>query len=349
MKTKAAILVRQRRPLVITDVEVPPVGYGQVLVRVVRSGICGSQLGEIDGVKGRDAHLPHLLGHEGGGVVEETGPGVTRVKSGDHVVLHWRKGTGIESATPKYLWEGKSVNAGWVTTFNEYAVVSENRLTTIPRDVPFEVAALMGCAVTTAFGVIANDARLTIGESIVIFGAGGVGLAIARGASLVSAHPVIAVDIHRNKLSLAKRFGATHAIDATKTDARAEIGRILGGRGADVVVDTTGDVGVIEAAYETTSARGRTILVGVPAAGKKIRISSLPLHFGKRLTGSHGGDADPSNDIPRYLNLIKNGKLRLDGMITDRCRLEDVNTAIRAMRRGEVAGRCVIEIGGSDR
>src|SRR5215471_11714042 len=176
MKMRAAILEALRAPLVLDDIEVPALECGQVLVQIHQTGICGAQLGEIDGKKGEDKFLPHLLGHEGGGVVLETGPGVSQVRKGDHVVLHWRKGAGIHAKPAKYQWNGRTVNSGWVTTFNECAVVSENRLTPISKDIPFDVAALMGCAVTTALGLINNLAQLKIGQSIGIFGCGGVGL-----------------------------------------------------------------------------------------------------------------------------------------------------------------------------
>ena len=144
------------------------------------SGICGAQINEIDAVKGLDKFLPHLLGHEGVGTVLEIGPGVTTVKSGDQVVLHWRPSSGIQSQTPEYRWGEKKVNAGWVTTFNTHAVISENRLTVIPKSLDMRVATLLGCAVTTAFGVVDNDAKIKIGQSVLIFGIGGVGLSIAQ-------------------------------------------------------------------------------------------------------------------------------------------------------------------------
>src|SRR2546426_4088147 len=144
MKTRAAILVENNKPLVVDEIELPVLGVGQVLVKIGVSGICGAQLGEIAAVKGPDKFLPHLLGHEGGGIVEEVGPGVTHVKPGDRVCLHWRKGTGIHAQPAKYNWRGKTVNSGWVTTFSDHSVVSENRVT--PADASFEIAALMGCA-----------------------------------------------------------------------------------------------------------------------------------------------------------------------------------------------------------
>src|SRR3989344_4808554 len=192
---KAAILVKQKEPLVIDEVILPSdLKYGQVLVKICYSGICGSQIGEIDGVKGPDKFLPHLLGHEGSGIVEKCGEGVTIVKPQDHVVLHWMKGNGIQSATPEYKWKNKEINAGWVTTFNEYDIVSENRITPIPNDFDLKMAPLYGCAITTAFGVIHNNANLKTGESIVIFGSGGVGTAVALMASMVSAYPIITID-----------------------------------------------------------------------------------------------------------------------------------------------------------
>src|SRR5260370_14268823 len=176
---KAAVLVESRKPLVVDQIEFPDrLEVGQVLVKIFYTSICGAQINEIDAVKGPDKFLPHLLGHEASGRVVEIGPGVTGVKADDTVVLHWRPSRGIQSSTPHYRWHGRRLNAGWVTPFNDYAVVSENRLTVIPSDYDLKVAPLFGCAVTTAVGVINNDAHVRIGESGVGFGAGGVGLNI---------------------------------------------------------------------------------------------------------------------------------------------------------------------------
>lgn len=343
---KAAILMKQKTPLQIEDVKLPDkLDYGQVLVKIFYSGICGSQLGEIDGVKGEDHFLPHLLGHEGSGEVVETGPGVKNVIPGDKVVLHWRKGTGIDAPLPEYQWNGKKLNAGFVTTFNEYAVVSENRLTPIPKDFPMDIAPLFGCAVTTGLGVINNNAKTKIGESIVIFGAGGVGLNVIQGAAMVSAYPIIAVDIYDNRLAMADKFGATHLINSKKEEVRECVLKILGKTGADIVVDNTGNTDVINLGYELTAANGRTVFVGVPAKGNNISIYSLPLHFEKTITGSHGGETNPSIDIPKYIRLYQNGQLNLDDLVTDRFSLDEINTAINGMRTGKIAGRCLIEMG----
>ncbi len=343
---KAAILVELKKPLVIGEIELPAtLDVGQVLVKIHCSGICGSQLGEIDGAKGEDRYLPHLLGHEGSGTVIETGAGVRHVKPGDKVVLHWRKGPGIESPTPVYKWNGRQVNAGWITTFNEYAVVSENRLTAIPADSDLEVAALFGCAVTTGFGVVQNNARLRIGESVVVFGAGGVGLNIVQAAALVTAYPIIAVDLYDNRLALARELGATHLINAKSEDARVRIREIVGAGGVDSFIDNTGQPAIIQMGYELTGSRGRVTLVGVPRKGNDISIYSLPLHFGKVLSGSQGGETVPEVDIPKFHSLFRNGRLKLRELLTNRYALDQVNEAIIDMRSGSAAGRCLISFG----
>jgi len=343
---KAAILVEQRKPLVIDEIELPQaLEVGQVLVKVHYSGICGSQLGEIDGAKGEDRFLPHLLGHEASATVVEVGPGVKHVKSGDLVVLHWRKGLGIEGAPPKYRWNGKALNAGWIATFNEYAIVAENRMTPIPEGSDVEVASLFGCAVTTGFGVVENNAKVRIGESVVVFGAGGVGLNIVQAAALVGAYPIIAVDLFDNRLSLAKEMGATHLINANDVDAKKETEKIMEGKGLDVFIDNTGQPSIIEMGYQLTTAQGRVILVGVPRKGNDVVIYSLPLHFGKVLTGSHGGESIPNEDIPRYMSLFHADRIKLKELLTERYALDDINVAIDNMRSGKASGRCLISCG----
>ena len=341
---KAAILAESKQPLIIDDITLPNnLEFGQVLVDVHYSGICGAQINEIDAAKGPDKFLPHLLGHEGSGVVKEIGPGVSTVNEGDHVVLHWRPSKGIQSPAPKYNWDGKQVNAGWVTTFNEQAIISENRLTVIPKDFDMRVAPLFGCAVTTAFGVVNNDAQIKVGQSVVIFGIGGVGLNIAQAASMVSGHPIIGVDLLEHKLEMGKKFGLTHAVVGGNDKVNGAIRDIVGVKGADVVIETTGNSRVIEQAYNLTHPDGKTILVGVPNKGDNISIYSLPLHFNKVLKGSHGGDAIPDVEIPRYINLMKAGKMTLDNLITHEFKLDEINKALDLFRSGE-AGRIIVSM-----
>ena len=339
---KSAILVESKKPLVVAEIDLPAkLKFGQVLVKVCYSGICGAQINEIDAVKGPDKFLPHFLGHEGSGIVEKIGEGVTTVKPGDHVLLHWRKSSGIQSATPKYYWNGKKVNAGWVTTFNEKAVVSENRLTVIPKDFDMRTASLLGCSVTTGFGVVNNDAQIKIGQSVLIFGIGGVGLNIAQAASMVSAYPIIGVDLHEHKINMGKKLGLSHGIIANSKNLKDEIYNIVNQKVVDTVFETTGNSKVIEQAYELTNPEGKTILVGVPR--DKISIYSLPLHFNKVLKGSHGGGSIPDNDIPRYIRLIKNKKMTLENLITQEFNLSEINKALDLCRSGK-AGRVVIKL-----
>jgi S-(hydroxymethyl)glutathione dehydrogenase/alcohol dehydrogenase len=340
---KAAILVESGRPLVVDEFALPDrLDHAQVLVQVHTSSICGAQINEIDAVKGVDKFLPHLLGHEALATVIQTGPGVISCKEDDTVVMHWRPGKGMQANTPVYAWRGKRLNAGWVTTFNEYAVVSENRVTPVPGSIDRKSAPLLGCAVTTALGVINNDAQVAIGDSVVVFGVGGVGLNIVQFAAMVGAHPIIAIDRLDNKLAMAKRFGATHTINSGLNDATEEIQSILGADGADKVIETTGVKGLIELAYQITSKKGRCILVGVPR--EKVEIYTLPLHFEKILKGSEGGQCQPARDIPRLVRLAEAGKINYDGIVTDEFSLDQINDALDLMRSGK-SGRILINIG----
>ena len=339
----AAILVQQNEPLLIEKVKLPNfLDVGQVLVKVNLSGICGSQVGEILGTKGPDKFLPHLLGHEGCATVLEIGPGVSHVKPGDLVVLHWRKGLGIQSKPPIYFWNNNKINAGWVTTFNSHAIVSENRCTKIPSDTDTELAALFGCAVTTGFGVVENNACLKIGESVVVFGAGGIGLNVIQAASLRSANPIIAVDIIEERLNFSKKLGATHIVNSKDSNIEESIRSILGDRDLDVFIDNTGIPKFIELGYQLTSKEGRVILVGVPKIGSEINFYSLPLHFGKIITGSHGGECKPEKDINRYLRFINNSVSNMKNIITSRYSLDQINEAIDSIKDGSALGRVII-------
>jgi S-(hydroxymethyl)glutathione dehydrogenase/alcohol dehydrogenase len=343
-KTKAGVLVAQKKPLEIVEVDMPKdLDIGQVCVQLSYSGICGSQLGEIDGVKGVDRYLPHLLGHEGSGTVLAIGPGVKYVKPGDLVVLHWKASKGIESNPPKYRWNGKTVNAGWVTTFNKYAVVSENRLTKIDAGTDLASAALYGCAVTTGFGVIDNRAQVKLGENIVVFGSGGIGLNIIQAAKLAGANQIIAVDLFDGRLALSRLSGATGLINAATEDPWIAINSLLGKQNLDIFIDNTGSPEIISKGYEITSPIGRVILVGVPKSGATASIHTLPLHFGKVIAGTHGGEAEPHKDIPRYMNLFRSRKIDLNKLISEVKGLDSINEMIAHMRDGTSAGRCLIK------
>jgi len=336
LKTPAAILVEQRKPLVIDEVELPALKRGQVLVEIHATRVCGSQIGEVDGVKGPDKFLPHLLGHEAGAIVLEVGPEVTHVAPGDRVVCHWRPGAGIDAGGAVYDWNGTKVNAGPITTFQKYAVISENRLTKVPPDTDFELCCLLADTLTTGFGVINNDAKVQRGESVVIFGVGGIGLGVVLGAKLAGASRIVAVDLHEHKLEKARAYGATHIVDASSGDAAKQIEKILGGL-ADVVIDGTGNPKVIEEAYDLTRMRGgRCVLFGVLPKDKKISIQTLPLHFGRTLTGSEGGQSRPDEDIPKILAQVARGEFDPSGFVNRRGSLSEVNEVMAEMRGGSV-------------
>ena len=197
-----------------------------------------------------------------------------------------------------------------------------------------EVAALLADTLTTGFGAVTRDARVALGEAVIVIGVGGIGLGTVLGAHLAGACPVIAVDIHEHKLAKAREFGATHTINTREENLADAVHRILGGP-ADVVFDVTGNPTVIEQAWRVTGPKGRLVLVGVMRHDQHLSLNTLPLHYGKTLTGTEGGSSQPQHDIPRYLRMIRAGRFDPRGMVSHRCGLADVNTAIAAMRAGE--------------
>jgi len=339
----AAVLRELGRPLTLEKLEVPEPGRGQVLVRLHYSGFCRKQLEEMAGIR-PDPYLPHLLGHEGSGVVEAVGPDVTVTRAGDHVVLSWIRGPGIQSETPTYLSDAGPVNAGWITTFNEYAVVSENRVTPIRKDMPLEAAALLGCAVPTGAGSFLHEAGIGPRTSVVIFGAGGIGLNAVQAAAFKGAGMIVAVDIFDSKLEMAREFGATHVINARQEDPVAVVKRLTDG-GADFTFESAGLIKTMEQAYETASDTvGKVILAGVNPASEKLCIDPHALHFGKVLTGTAGGFSKPAEDYPRYVELYMDGRWKLDELVTHRFTLDQINDAADLLTRGDV-GRVVINLG----
>jgi S-(hydroxymethyl)glutathione dehydrogenase / alcohol dehydrogenase len=346
MKMKAAVLKTINEPLVVSEVELTKPAFGQVLVKVLVSGICGAQLLEIGGHKGNAKFVPHLLGHEGCGIVEDVGVGVTRVKKGDKVVMHWRKGEGIESDFPTYKLEGKDMKSGKVTTFGEYSIVSENRVTPVPHDTPNELCALLGCGLSTALGTINEEANVKFGESVMIIGAGGLGLNLVRAATSASAHPIISVDIYDHKKELAESLGADLFINSKTHDISEELHKNFGIKEVDVIIETSGSKYAIEAALPLLSGSGRFIMVGQPKPGETVELKNANHMFGgegKMIKATQGGKFQPSKDIPRYVKLHKAGVLNIENIITHRVKLDQINEAIDLVRKGQ-ASRILIEM-----
>ena len=344
---KAAVLSRLGEPLgVMSGIECAAPGCGQVLVKLAYSGVCHSQLMEVRGRRGADAYLPHLLGHEGTGKVIEVGEGVSKVKPNDLVVLGWIKGSGLDGGGVRYRCAcmSQDINAGGVTTFNEYALVSENRIVPLPAGVPLDVGVLFGCAVPTGAGIITNDLRPAPGSSIAVFGLGGIGMSALMATMLFECAKVIAVDVSPDKLSLARSFGATHTIDATQTDPIREIHSMTGGLGVDYAVEASGQVSVIEQAFESVRRGGGIcVFASHPEHGKRISIDPYELICGKQIRGSWGGSSRPDRDIPMLAQLYLEGKLPLEKLITKRYTLDAINEALDDLENNRV-GRPLIEI-----
>lgn len=343
---KVAVLEKIDGPLTVADVELTPLTFGQVLVKVLVSGICGSQLQEIAGNKGNAKFVPHLLGHEGCGIVEEVGHGVTRVKKGDKVVMHWRKGDGIESDFPTYTYKGKPMRSGKVTTLSEYSIVSENRITPVPHDTPNELCALLGCGLSTALGTINQEADVKFGESVLIVGAGGLGVNLIQAAKLAGAYPIVVADIYENKRETCESMEAHLFVNSTTSSISEEIAKKFGIKEMDVIIDTSGSKQAIEETIPLLSGTGRYIMVGQPKPGESIELHAA-LHLfsgeGKTIKATQGGKFSPSKDILRYVALHKAGVLNIKGIITHRMKLGKINNAISLIRKGQ-AGRILIEM-----
>ncbi len=336
MKTAAAILVELDRPLVLTEIDIPKLKSGQVLVKVLYSRVCHTQVLEARGRRGADRFLPHCLGHEGSGIVEEVGPEVQNVCAGDEVILSWMKGPGKDVPGMQYLWGEKSVNSGAITTFSRYAVISENRLMLLPKGISLQDASLLGCAIPTGLGTIFNTAKAQAGNKIAIFGIGGIGLSLLLAARLAECSKIIAVDINPDKLEVAMKMGATNAINSLDSDPVQVIRELCPG-GVDIAVDASGHTDAMRQALECVRSQGGTaIIVGNAAHGKKLEIDPWQLNQGKRLLGTWGGDNVPERDFPRYCNLVRSGKLNLSIYASAPYPLKDINQALLDLESGKV-------------
>ena len=342
IKFKAAILRSLNKDLEIKEITFEgPLKVGQVLIKLSYSGICGKQLDEIKGVHGEDIYLPHLLGHEGVGNVVDIGPGVKKVKKHDNVILHWMKGSGIESDPPLYKIKNEVINAGWVTTFNEYAVVSENRITKFEGEEKPEYC-LLGCAIPTAVGMVFNDLNAKPYHKICIIGVGGVGSFVLQALNLTAIHSVTIIDKSNLALDLSKKLKADHILNIEDHNLKKEIEKITQGKGFDKTIITTGNKSAIEFGVEITRTPGETILMGVPKYDDKISINANNVMHKKNLVGNLGGSIIPERDIPAYLNLIKTGKIDTQLSINKIYKFEDINLAISNFMNG-AAGRALIK------
>ena len=343
---KAAVLYETGRPLIVEDgIKVPPLKPEQVFVQIAYSGLCKSQLMEARGFRGKDMYLPHMLGHEGSGIVVDRGAKVTKVKPGDYVILGWIKGKGEDTAgCTQYRLGDRIINAGGITTFSDFTIVSENRCVKLPDRIPLDIAVLFGCAIPTGAGIVMNEIQPEKGSTIAFFGLGGVGISALVATGLFECDKVIAVDIEKEKLELAKEFGATHTIDSLTENPVERIEEITDGKGVDYSIEAAGITETIEQAFQSVRKKGgRCIFASHPKSGDTIKIDPFDLICGKQIAGSWGGSSLPDIDIPKFAQLYREGKLPLNKLLNRRYPLEKINQALDDLENRKII-RGLIEI-----
>jgi len=342
---KAAVLYQTGHPLIIEDnIETPALLTGQVLVNVAYSGVCNSQLKEVRGLRGEDKFLPHMLGHEGAGTVIDIGCRVTKVKPGDKVVLGWIKGEGMDVPGPQFKKNGVVINAGAVTTFSDYTIISENRCVKLPDGFPPDIAVLLGCAIPTGAGIVMNQLIPEKDAVVAVFGLGGIGLSALIALGLYDCSRIIAVDIEDDKLKLAGDFGATHAINAAMQDPLEKINKITDGKGVDYSIEASGFAKTIEIAFRSVRKfGGLCVFASHPQNGVKIGLDPYDLICGKKIEGSWGGASNPDRDIPKLASLYMAGKIPLDKLLSRKYVLAEINQALDDLENRKVV-RPLIEI-----
>jgi Zn-dependent alcohol dehydrogenase len=358
MKTPAAIFVESGKPMVIDDIDLPDPGPTQVLVRQFATGVCHSQLHELNRP---NPTLPLVLGHESTGIVSAVGSEVSHVKEGDHVMVTWvqrNASRGTPRPTPASVtYKGGKVNFGapaftGTFTWSRDTVADQQMVVPLDKDVATDVTSIIGCAVMTGAGAAMNSAQVRPGNSVAIIGAGGVGLSVVQACANLSAHPIIVVDLADEKLEFAKKFGATIGINARNEDPVARVRELMGGEmtsGVDFAFDAIGIGQTMEQILHMARARlpgdssgGTAVLVGVPHG----QMPTLPMHMlfgGKVYRGAPGGNSTPDRDFPLLVRWFKDGKLPLDLMVTRRYQLDQINEACDALAHGQIAGRAIVE------
>ena len=336
---KAAILVQKNKPLQVEDIILPDnLSFGQVKVKMITSGLCGAQLQEIAGLKNNEKFMPHLIGHEGCGIVEDIGDGVSKVKKGDKVIIHWRKGSGIEANNPKYIWNKNSISGGKANTLLENAIISENRVTLVDQDLNSEFGALLGCGLSTGFSVVNKEANIKFGESILIIGCGGVGLSCIQAAKLSQASQIIGLDINQEKQTMVENLGAEFY---NLTDKEKIISSKIK---FDCIIDTTGILSLVSIFIPLLSSVGRCILVSQPKPQTQLTVLD-PIAFfggnGQIIRTTQAGNFDPDLDIPRYCKLYKKGIINIESLITHRYNISNMNEAVDQLKTGK-SGRIII-------
>jgi S-(hydroxymethyl)glutathione dehydrogenase/alcohol dehydrogenase len=358
MEMMAAVFRKPHEPLTIESVEIDKPWGREVLVRTAATGVCHSDLHVVDGVGRWPLDQPIVLGHEGAGVVEAVGTDVTTVRPGDHVVAclsgfcgsceqclggHPNLCTGGlvtrgKAAPPRLSQKGAPLRQFiGVSSYAERMLLHENSVVKIDGDLPLDRAALVGCGVLTGVGAALRSSGLEAGQTVAVFGCGGVGLAIVQGARIGGARQIIGVDVFDSKLEMAKRLGATHVVNSAKDDPVKAVRALTGGAGVDHAFEAVGNTTLVRQAIESLAIRGTATIVGVLPPDAKIEFPWMAIRPECRVQTSRMGSNRFRVDIPRYLEFYRQGRLLLDEMVTRRGRLGDINEAFRAMKAGEVA------------
>ena len=354
---RAVVARAKGEPVTVEIIEVPDPGLGEVLVTVQACGVCHTDLHYREGAINDD--FPFLLGHEAAGIVEEVGDGVTNVAVGDFVVLNWRAVCGqcrsclrgrpwycfaTHNATQKMTLGGVELSpALGIGAFAEKTLVAAGQATKVDPAAPPEVAGLIGCGVMAGLGAAMNTGGVGRGDSVAVFGCGGVGDAAIAGSRLAGAHTIIAVDIDDRKLDIARNFGATHTVNSTNEDPIEAIRGLTGGNGVDVAIEAVGLPATYEQAFYSRDLAGTVVLVGVPNPEMKVELPMIEV-FGRggTLKSSWYGDCLPSRDFPMLINLYLQGRLDLDRFVSETIALDEVEEAFHAMERGEVLRSVVV-------
>lgn len=347
---KSAVLTHVGKPLkIVRDIVYENLGEGQLLIKIKYAGLCHSQLMEAKGYRGKDKYLPHMLGHEGVGTVVAIGPGVTKFVNGDDVVLGWLVGDGLEGGPKKYSSESiGTINAGAVTAFSNFAVISENRLYKKPATTPDHLAVLYGCALPTGVGLVVNEMKPAAGATIAVLGLGGIGLSALMACLEYGPKKLIAIDVEENKLELAHKLGAHITINSLKENIAEKILSLTGGKGVDYCVEAAGHVSTIELGFSLIKRNGgELIFASHPKAGDVIKIDPFELISGKSIRGSWGGASKPDRDIEIMGHMYERGVLKLEELISHTYALDDINVALNDLDQRKIV-RALIEIGRSE-
>jgi Zn-dependent alcohol dehydrogenase len=347
LKTRAAIKAVFGEPLLVEEIELEDPGDEEVLVQLFATGICHSQLHQIHNP---DGPVPTLLGHEGTGIVLKAGSKVSHVKEGERVMIQFVPRDLPEGMTTanrtRYRWQGEEYEAG-VYTWAEHALLNEQMVVPLPNDVPTDVTAIIGCAVITGAGAALYTAGVKPGDSVAVFGVGGVGSNVLAGAKIAGADPIIAVDLDEGKLGYAKELGATHTVNGADVNAPDAIKDLTGG-GVDFAFDAIG----VQAAFLQSVESVKSGVLGVHRGGTAVIVGigqgDLPLPrlfpIGERsIIGSMGGSARPGHVMPQYIEWYKEGKLPLEKLVSKKYEnLDEINEGVRALEQGEIEGRSII-------